>query len=182
MMTDRLRVSVVAAPMAAIDPRALSQAWYSALHLARERTTQTPQSRVTSRQPQRPGATLAKTEVASREAHSAMLRCVERTGSAIRCVTNEPLMHRTRATLTRRIEFALAKQSAPPARAAFVVVDGSKRALVVLQTRGATTHVVAICAPAHRQAITLALSQVRAALAARGIAFRSRIEANAACS
>ncbi|HEY1429269.1 MAG TPA: hypothetical protein VGF18_06830, partial [Candidatus Tumulicola sp.] len=35
-MTEQLRVSIVAAPLAAIDPRALSQAWYSALHLARE--------------------------------------------------------------------------------------------------------------------------------------------------
>jgi hypothetical protein len=182
MMTDRLRVSVVAAPLAAIDPRALSQAWYSALHLARERSAQTPQSRATSREPQLPHAPPLKTEAASREPHGAMLPCRERAGSAVRCVTSEPLVHRTRATFTRRIEFALTRRSGPPARAAFVVVDGSKRALIVLQTRGATTHVVAICAPAHRQAIALALSQARAALAARGIAFRSRIEANAACS
>jgi hypothetical protein len=182
MMTESLRVSVVAAPLAAIDPRALSQAWYSALHLARERTTQTAQSRSTSREPQRLGAAPAKTKVASREPHRAMQPCRARAGSAVRGVTSEPLAHRTRATFTRRIEFALARRSGPSACAAFVVVDGAKRALIVLQTRGATTHVVAICAPAHRQAIANALSQVRAALAARGIAFRSRIEANAACS
>src|ERR1700678_3424391 len=121
MMTDRLRVSVVAAPLAAIDPRALSQAWYSALHLARERPTQTPQSRATSREPQQPHAPPAKTEAAPRELHSAMLPCRERAGSAVRCVMNDPLAHRTRAAFARRIEFALAKQTGPPARAAFVV-------------------------------------------------------------
>jgi len=84
MMTDRLRVSVVAAPLAAIDPRALSQAWYSALHLARERPTQTPQSRATSREPQQPHAPPAKTEAASREPHGAMLPCRGRAGSAVR--------------------------------------------------------------------------------------------------
>jgi hypothetical protein len=182
MMTDRLRVSVVAAPLAAIDPRALSQAWYSALHLARERTEQLPQSRAAAREPQRVSVVPAKTEVASREPRDAMQPCRARAGSAIRGVTSEPLARRARGTFTRRIAFALARRSGPPARAAFVVVDGSKRALIVLQTRGATTHVVAICAPAHRQAVAFALSQVRAALAARGIAFQSRIEANAACS
>jgi hypothetical protein len=35
MMTQQLEVSILAAPLAAIDRRALSQAWYSALHLAR---------------------------------------------------------------------------------------------------------------------------------------------------
>ncbi|HXM06288.1 MAG TPA: hypothetical protein VN936_02430 [Candidatus Acidoferrum sp.] len=182
MMTDPLRVSVLAAPLAAIDPRALSQAWYSALHLARERPTQTPQSRATSGEPQRLGAAPAKTEVASREPHRAMQPCRARAGSAARGVTGEPLAHRARATFTRRIELAPARRSGPSGRAAFVVVDGSKRALIVLQTRGATTHVVAICAPAHRQAVAFALSQVRAALAARGLAFRSRIEATPACS
>ena len=34
MMTQQLEVSILAAPLAAIDRRALSQAWYSALHLA----------------------------------------------------------------------------------------------------------------------------------------------------
>ncbi len=34
MMTQQLHVSILAAPLAAIDPRALSQAWYSALRLA----------------------------------------------------------------------------------------------------------------------------------------------------
>ena len=36
MMTQQLEVSILAAPLAAIDRRVLSQAWYSALRLARD--------------------------------------------------------------------------------------------------------------------------------------------------
>ncbi|HEY3674994.1 MAG TPA: hypothetical protein VGK84_03305 [Candidatus Tumulicola sp.] len=182
MMTDPLRVSVVAAPLAAIDPRALSQAWYSALHLARACPTHEPQSREVARGSERPGGTPAKTEVVHREAHRAMLPCRIPVASTARRGTSEPIVHRTRAAFARRIELAVARRSEAPARAAFVALDGSKRALIVLQTRGSVTHVVAICAPAHRQAVATALSQVRASLSARGIVLQSRIQANAACS
>ena len=46
MMTQQLEVSILAAPLAAIDRRALSQAWYSALHLARPDRRLVPVTRV----------------------------------------------------------------------------------------------------------------------------------------
>ena len=182
MMTDSLSVSVVAAPLAAIDSRALSQAWFSALHLARERTTRNHPPNAALPETEQHGATSTKTRTASSEPHRTMLPCRAYAGAPIRGGTNEAPVHRVRATLTREVKFGAARRPKPPARAAFIVVDGSKRALVVIQTRGAATHVVAICSPAHRQAVAVALSEVRASLAVRGIALQSRVEANAACS
>jgi hypothetical protein len=183
MMTDSLSVSVVAAPLAAIDSRALSQAWFSALHLARERTTRNHQPNAALPETEQHGATSTKTRTASSsEPRRTMLPCRAYGGAAIRGGTNEAPGHRVRAPLAREVKFDAARRPKPPARAAFVVVDGSKRALVVIQTRGAATHVVAICSPAHRQAVAVALSEVHASLAVRGIALQSRVEANAACS
>jgi hypothetical protein len=182
MMTDSLSVSVVAAPLAAIDSRALSQAWFSALHLARERITPNHQPNAARPETEQHGAPSTKTRPASSESRRTMLPCRAYGGAPIRGGTNDAPARRVRATLAREVKFDAARRPKPAARAAFIVVDGSKRALVVIQTRGAATHVVAICSPAHRQAVAVALSEVRASLAVRGIALQSRVEANAACS
>src|SRR5262249_9260843 len=42
MMTQQLGFSILTAPVAAIDRRSLSQAWYSALHLARNASLEPP--------------------------------------------------------------------------------------------------------------------------------------------
>jgi hypothetical protein len=81
-----------------------------------------------------------------------------------------------------RIQNALARRAERTACAAFVVSDGCKRVLMLVQTRGGRTHLLAMCAPEHRDAVARSLAQVRASLLARGIAFESRIEAGARCS
>jgi hypothetical protein len=180
-MTEQLRVSVVAAPLAAIDPRVLSQAWYSALHLAR--TT-----------PTRP--TLAQSNRASvanlvRSPIGAVPRDPRQTGNAPASHpraaaqpigSNDVRAARTPSRIARGIERALARPQRPPCRAAFVVGDGVARALIVLQSRGDKTYLLAICAPERRETIARALAQVRVSLAARGLAFESRVQAGPACS
>jgi hypothetical protein len=181
MMTDSLRVSVVAAPLAAIDPRALSQAWYSALHLARRRGNGSPRVRRAEARsqaqtaPQPPRSANVQTQNALSVSH------VRRMAPA-RASTGESTVRRVQSGFARRLATALTRRSGIVKRATFVVADGSKRALIVLQTRGNATHVVAICAPAQREAVARALLQARASLCARGIALHSRVETNAACS
>jgi hypothetical protein len=179
MMTEQLRVSIVAAPLAAIDSRALSQAWYSALHLARAQTPGPQPAR--TRSPRLPEATVGVPSGTLRR------RVVEppnplpraRFAEAPRAACGDAERKRAHASFARRIEAALMRPSHRPARAAFVVGEGAARAFVVLQTRAGKTHLVAICAPAHRDAVARALAQVRRSLAARGIPCESRVEASA---
>jgi hypothetical protein len=181
MMTEPLRVSVVAAPLAAIDPRALSQAWYSALHLARAGDAGSSASHALQRvQMRAPRISPTAAHVARLQPERLPLSPAYRAGWA-RTASSDTFAHRIRSALARRIESALARRAGAAARATFVVADGSKRALIVVQTRGSSTHLVAVCAPAQREAIARALAQVRGSLQARGIVLYSRIE-NAACS
>src|SRR6202034_3463065 len=72
MMTQQLEVSILAAPLAAIDRRALSQAWYSALHLA------TPDRRAVPLRESSPCPVATSTEVApKRESESLSRRRTE---------------------------------------------------------------------------------------------------------
>jgi hypothetical protein len=181
MMTEQLRVSVVAAPLAAIDPRALSQAWYSALHAARDtpnRPGLAQSNRAPSANPLPPSA-VETTRDAKRKnaAASSGPRGVAQSIGA-----NDVRGDRTPARMTRRIERAFARPQRPPCRAAFVVGEGAARALIVLQSRGDKTYLVAMCAPQQRETVARALAQVRASLAARGQAFESRVQAGLACS
>jgi hypothetical protein len=181
MMTEQLRVSVVAAPLAAIDPRVLSQAWYSALHVART----APNRPMPAQANRAPSANVLRPSLA------ASVRDVRRNGVvasprprgvAQSVGSNDVRNDRTPSRMARRIERALTRPQRPPCRAAFVVGDGRARALIVLQSRGHKTFLVAMCAPEQRETMVRALAQVRASLAARGLAFESRVQAGPACS
>lgn len=180
-MTEQLRVSVVAAPLAAIDPRALSQAWYSALHLARttpDRSTKTQSNRAPSANVMRSSA-----GAAIREVRQTGVAASSRSYVAAQSIgSNDVRSDRTPSRMARRIERALARPQCPPCRTAFVVGEGAARALILLQSRGDKTYLVAMCAPERRETIARALAQVRASLAARGFAFESRVQAGPACS
>ncbi|MBV8333038.1 MAG: hypothetical protein JO192_09910 [Candidatus Eremiobacteraeota bacterium] len=166
MMTQALEISVLSAPLAAIDRRALSQAWYSALHVARsgrsrgepirKRAAQTPSKARTARPPaqhepraiasRRRGATSAAKD-GRRFGFAAERRAVP-------------------SRLSRDIERAL---FAPRARnQAIVMVDG-RRVCVSIAAGASGVRIVAVCRPAIRDAVARALAQARFALAARCI-------------
>jgi hypothetical protein len=181
MMTEQLRVSVVAAPLAAIDPRALSQAWYSALQLARAN----PKPPTSARSNRLPAANVVRAPggAANRNAMQTVVMAQPRVRAAAQSTApGDVRSDRTPSRMARRIERALARPHYPPSRAAFVVGEGTARALIVLQSRAGTTYLVAMCAPERRETIVRALAQVRASLAARGLAFESRVQAGPACS
>jgi hypothetical protein len=184
MMTEQLRVSILAAPLAAIDPRALSQAWYSALRGARGRPpaqTLDASARAPMAQADQPAAPERATPVRKSVTPTSPLELQRRGGRAPDALGNAVLQGRMRTALARSIQLALVRRAAQPARAAFVVGDGNQRALIVVHSREGRTRLVAMCAPAHRDAVARALDQVRASLRVRGIAFESRIEAGVRC-
>ena|SRR5579871_1127985 len=181
MMTHELEVSILAAPLGAIDRRALSQAWYSALHLAAPARQVAGTGIAQRRSPipplpydtqTAPGAAVANADRRSRR----RLRLVGRTyrGEA-------PALRQSPQTrLAARIERAFGAASSPK-RATFSFGPRNARVHVVLQTTPTRTTLVALCRPELRGSVGEALAQARSALAARGIALDVRKIGGRAC-
>ncbi len=179
MMTQQLEVSILAAPVAAIDRRVLPQAWYAALHLKRDTPaeaagglrTPAPRLRVASLRNGR--AAVGSAQMQGRPAVAPRARSIKepRASTDARCCR----MHDARGPrppLARAIESAFA--GAALRRATFSVGRGNARIHVVLQTKGNRTTLIALCRPHLREAVALALAQARVTLAARGIGVELR--------
>jgi hypothetical protein len=173
MMTQQLEVSILAAPLAAIERRALSQAWYSALHLARP-----DRSLVSSRECGRcavamPSEATRKRDTRSpspradgtRPAHSGQSKA-----SKITAQPNQPRIPADRdvVPLSLRIERRFAYSASQIKRATFSMGRGEARVHVILQTNGNAATLVALCRPQMRAVVARALAHARFALAARG--------------
>jgi hypothetical protein len=180
--TAQIGISVLSAPLAAIDRRSLSQAWYSALHLARDPAP--PKTAATGRTAARPipasvrspgdapSVRASAAPASSKALHSASARA----GAALeRRVARLPL--------TRRIERALFERTCSAARTTFAVGAGTGRVVVALHASGGTVRIVALCSPALRHTVARALDQARFALAARDIELETGIlEGTTLCS
>ncbi|MGA7355751.1 MAG: hypothetical protein WA431_10490 [Candidatus Cybelea sp.] len=185
MMTEQLEVSILAAPLAAIDRRALSQAWYTALqHAPRSRTTP-----ATVRAPVGAPALLrARDGVAVTSGGRAPSRLVrllngksargtfggDGIGTHVRC--------RLRSQLAQRIERAFSDSRGGLRRATFSLGRGNVRVHVILQTKGEKTVLLALCPPEVRTIVARALTEVRFALAARGIGLEVQAREVRRCS
>jgi hypothetical protein len=185
MMTQQLEVSILAAPLAAIDRRALSQAWYAALRLGR-RASQPPPASVReglSRAALRaahPGARPV-TPAPFREAAAPRSNAAKelRSGAAVERARSR-VARAIRPQLAGAIEKAFA--DAALRRATFSVGRGSARIHVVLQTKGNRTTLIALCSPQLSASVARALAQARVALSARGIGVEVRAQGGNACS
>jgi hypothetical protein len=172
MMTQQLNVSILSAPIAAIDRRALSQAWFSALHFARDsepaaaphaRNDTACTMRAANHQAQAHEATHAHGPAAQTR-----VACETPQRRNLQLVTVERRAPRT--PLARKIERTFLDPRSKIKRATFAVGKDGARVHVMLQSRGARVRLVAFCAPRIRENVARALEQARYALAARGIA------------
>jgi hypothetical protein len=174
MMTNQLDVSILAAPLAAIDRRALSQAWYSALRLV-------PHVSPTALAPARHRENAAICGAARRiEPAARRRRSTEAEGSRVIWRTprvpdgdreGTPTMRQAgpRTRLAERIERTFSDPRTKPKRATFSLGRGRARVHVILQTTGERTTLLAICRPELRAVVARALLQARIALATRGV-------------
>lgn len=186
MTTERLEVSILAAPLAAIDRRALSQAWYSALHLDRKPTRPAEQTVARSHA----GATIAP-PVRHRATHPSLernlaLRKTKRSAprAAQPLVPNVVRSATLRAIfpLSRRIERTFFRPEGAVRRATFSLGRGGARVHVILQSNAGTVTLVALCRPEMRELVARALAQARLALAARGFEIALLSDGEALCS
>lgn len=170
MMTQELNVCVLAAPLAAIDRRALSQAWYSALHCASEKE-RSPAGQsgngIIRREVNRPATVRVLREVAQREAPRA-IASRQRNGKAHeRCNSCDADRRARQSSLGRRIARRFLASPAGSQRATFTA--GGKRVHVLVQASAGRVRLVAVCPPVLRETVARALAQARFALASRGV-------------
>jgi hypothetical protein len=176
MMTQQLAFSILTAPIAAIDRRALSQAWYSALHLARSGEPPSLAAAARDEMPPREyGTRLATTR--HEYARSAKFGGVARgrdPGSKP-SLAAMPDRRAVRSTLARRIERTFLHSIARPKRATFTLDGTAARVHVALQTTPAGVRIIAVCQASMRTRVARALDEARYALAARGIVLRTDV-------
>jgi hypothetical protein len=162
-------VAILATQLATTDRRALSQAWYSALHLVERDGRGRPRER----------RRVARTADAPRR-HTEMRdegRLRQRGGTlATRTVTQRratPLPDAERrapkSELARRIERALVRRRPAHGTASFAIGAPDGRVQILVRSAGDRTRVVALCAPALRERVERALAHARYALAAHRV-------------
>ncbi|MEA2666973.1 MAG: hypothetical protein QOI11_3917 [Candidatus Eremiobacteraeota bacterium] len=165
-------VAVLATELPATDRRALSQAWYSALHLAERAPRARSASPRPAAQAKHGAAAFARDALDARgttSAGDANTRGATRRDASTPRDASVPLAERRlpKSELARRIERALA-QRPRGAPASFAVSAAGGRVRLLVRSDGARTRVVAVCAPPLRERVERALAQARFALAARG--------------
>ena len=167
-VTEHFGFDMLSAPVNAVDRRALSQAWYTALYATRNAA---PASRP------RTSATLSRSEpspeaIVRGAVGNAPVRPApapaRRPGEALAGAAGADERRAPRFPLARSIERVLGRYARPPRRASFTLGGGEGRVHVVLQTDGAKMRLIAFCTPKARRRVAAALQQVRFDLASRG--------------
>ena len=173
MTTQQIGFSILTAPLAAIDRRSLSQAWYSALHLATHDRPQNERAISPARRGARACVEAHEPASPQRGLRVTELRVVpHRSEASSRCLPHEE-RRTSRSRLARQIE----RTFLDPARrgivrATFTIGGTRTRVHVALQWGAAGARLVAVCPPAARDRVARALEEARYALAVRGIALR----------
>jgi hypothetical protein len=178
-----LATSIITAPLAAIDRRALSQAWYSALHV--QARASKPES---AARPVSPSGSGRRTDrIAGTDSHGAP-PANGASSSALPArreavpPAGGPERRAPRSPLARRIESAFLDPRGCLHRATFSVGDSAgSRVHVTLQSAGGRVRLVALCHPSARARVARALAQARYALGARGVVLEHARIGESAC-
>jgi hypothetical protein len=182
-IADNRSGAVVRTRLPYTDRRSLSQAWFSALHLADAGVERSIPSRRAGDPPfPRDGIRASNRKSAA----AAPVRLPAATARAVASNRLDPQIdlaaRRTRSReAVKRAELAFdAARSYPPFRTSFTVgVDGA-RIKLLLRRAGPTLHVIALCAPAHVDLVRRALARADAHLRCGGESVRASVLAFAA--
>lgn len=172
-------LTVIAAPVPYADRRALSEAWYAALHLSPRSVARVDRSagRATAQRaamPARaPAARIWKHEAKPGPATFGRAGREPAFGTAERRCAPSPLARRIVRTFAR---IAPSRAAAPVS-----VRAGTARVTVLLRTTGRAVELIALCVPAARPAVERALVEARYALAARGVRLESAVAETPPC-
>ncbi len=167
-MTTASDVAVVATHLAQTDRRALSQAWYSALHVAPGdaraaiRSTRAPNAS-SARVGERAVSALAESDMPGKMPAEARTS----RGAGV----SSPFVERRNVAdaSTRRVERAVAALARAPRRTVpHTVALAGGRVTIVIRGDAHATRIVALCSEPLRATVERALAHARFALASRG--------------
>lgn len=168
MTTAAAPIAVVATNLAQTDRRAISQAWYSALHIAEHpHSAPPPRSRSALAAPPA-GGTPARDHGARAQRAVPAARPVTPRGSAQAAGTPAASLDRRRPAteLARRIERAVERAAQrPQPLAALTIRAGDGRVQLLVRNDGGQTRIVAVCAETVRERVERALAHARFTLA-----------------
>ncbi|MGB8520706.1 MAG: hypothetical protein WCD38_11150 [Candidatus Tumulicola sp.] len=170
MMTQQLQAGIVSAPVAQIDRRALSQAWFSALHLARAQSVQTrpPRAQVPAAPPTGRSLFLTPERAPLQRSPRGALRLLHGAAKRFDAAVSIDARSAAARSLARRIARAVSSPRTLPMRSTLSLGPGEGRVHVILQNGNGRLRLIAICRPADRDVVARAVAQVRLALAMRG--------------
>lgn len=179
-ITEDLSFSVLTAPIATVDRRVLSQAWYSALyHGARKpddpKAAAVPQSCGTARRGRVPANPADRSRGGRMQpAHLA---------NGVKKPEHGGLLERRseKSTLARKIERTLMGKEPRPHGARFSIAGEHGRVHVLIRAEGLHVKLVAICARSAATQVAQALAHARYALALRGIRLDAETQERGAC-
>ena len=177
-ITEQLQFSVLTAPVATLDRRTLSQAWYSALYgcgrpAGGVKHGPAPSPALDAQEPPvHTSVTPAFKEFAKPLAPRA--NAVNLPGRAEGATAER---RAPRSPLARKIERAFLRPRSAAHKASFTIEGDGGRVHVLLRTQGSQLKLIAICPPKARPHVAAALAQARYALALRGI----DLDADARC-
>lgn len=169
MTTQQLSADVISAPLAAIDRRALSQAWYSALHVAQRQAPATRPPRRIAERTTAPSPAFRTRPNAPTVANEGLIRSRRHPADERRPLAGAVDRRSPKSKLAANIERMLLRSRTTVKRATLAVEARGARVHVVVQTTRSGARLIAMCPPRVRDAVERALAQARFALAARGI-------------
>jgi len=172
------RIDVLTTLLADTDRRALSQAWYSALHLA-ERSALG--SRAIAARCGTAASSVAREPVprtplrAVSAAHAAPVRYRaplrgRDTPHRAAAAASRPERREPKTALAQHLERALIRRVPRAPATSFALRAGLGRVHLSVRSDGERTRVIAVCSPSVRERVERALAQARFALAGRGVA------------
>lgn len=180
-ITEQLQFSVLTAPVASLDRRTLSQAWFSALYGSSGGSSPKPaisSDAMIEARKSPPHAAAACSRAGARRDVTLHAR-----GSKTRAHAQDAPQDRRapRSELARKIERAFLRPRGASSKASFTIEHDRGRVHVLLHSNGSRLKLIAICPPKARPHVAAALAQARYALAIRGIDLDAVTREEAAC-
>ena len=178
-IADARSIAVVRTRLPYIDRRALSQAWFSALHVASDGAARAGQRRppptaaMRSQTARAPFAAALGVRATPAVVYSGMRRTgIDRSGNNGDIATRRAQRARSSAAMSRKPEDP---RNYPPFQTSLSVGIEGARVALLLRREGSTLHVIALCAPANVELVRRALACADAHLRRSGESVRASV-------
>ena len=168
-------VAVLRARLPYVDRRALSEAWFSALHLTRDDRSSAQRRRADASKVKSPAA--LEREPSARADGTSQQAALERKPSRPDCGYAARELGRREDRLQRISPTGHRPMRYPPVRASFQLAIDGGRVQILVRRQGAILHVVALCSARHVELVRRALACADLHLRANGERVESSVRA-----